>query len=247
MFETMSIKKYLKALQKELNAFDLRRTYPRLLILGCLMRQLTECVVNLWCFNLGLLPTDAPLVDDYIDLRTALLNLQYVAENSTKTAFGKSSLTTDVINTLFELKNTSNAFMHVDAEAIDIANLKKHGEALNGLAAKITNQCSPYALELKLDSSKQDGAAVKVTLLCGLFGWLGVHHFYAKNIFRGILFLLTFGLGGLGTLYNLNQLRSGAFFSQKWGTLAKTRWSTVLAVLFMALHIYLIGLLLFPS
>lgn len=37
-------------------------------------------------------------------------------------------------------------------------------------------------------------------LLCVLFGWLGVHRFYEKKIFTGILYLLTLGFFGLGVI-----------------------------------------------
>lgn len=40
-------------------------------------------------------------------------------------------------------------------------------------------------------------------ILCVLFGWLGVHHFYVKRNKMGILYLLTLGLWGFGWLIDI--------------------------------------------
>lgn len=42
-----------------------------------------------------------------------------------------------------------------------------------------------------------------VLVLCVLFGWLGVHRLYVGKIKSGILYLLTFGLCGLGWLIDI--------------------------------------------
>lgn len=40
-------------------------------------------------------------------------------------------------------------------------------------------------------------------LLCVFFGWAGGHKFYKKKIFSGILYLLTFGLFGIGWIIDI--------------------------------------------
>ncbi|MCQ2406614.1 MAG: NINE protein [Oscillospiraceae bacterium] len=40
-------------------------------------------------------------------------------------------------------------------------------------------------------------------LLCLFFGWFGVHRFYEHKIFSGIIYILTFGLFGVGWLIDL--------------------------------------------
>ena len=37
-------------------------------------------------------------------------------------------------------------------------------------------------------------------ILCWAFGFLGVHRFYEKKIFSGIIYLLTFGVLGIGVI-----------------------------------------------
>lgn len=34
--------------------------------------------------------------------------------------------------------------------------------------------------------------------LCMFFGWLGIHRFYERKIFTGIIYLFTFGIFGIG-------------------------------------------------
>ncbi len=59
--------------------------------------------------------------------------------------------------------------------------------------------------EVKEWNERQPGQKNKwaVFFLCFFFGMFGVHRFYEKKIFTGILWLLTFGLFGLGWLADL--------------------------------------------
>ena len=44
---------------------------------------------------------------------------------------------------------------------------------------------------------------ITAIILCVLLGWLGIHHFYQEHFFRGVLYLLTYGLFGIGIIIDL--------------------------------------------
>lgn len=54
---------------------------------------------------------------------------------------------------------------------------------------------------------KEPGIAYALLLLT-LLGFAGIHHFYLGKIWRGVLWLLTWGLFGIGTLVDLFTLPS---------------------------------------
>lgn len=60
-------------------------------------------------------------------------------------------------------------------------------------------------------------AAIKYVelILCILFGYLGVHRFYAKKMKSGLIYLFTIGLFGLGWIYDIVVLSIQAFTSSK--------------------------------
>lgn len=47
--------------------------------------------------------------------------------------------------------------------------------------------------------------------LCLFFGYFGVHRFYVRKMGTGILWLFTFGLGGVGCIVDLVMILVGAF------------------------------------
>lgn len=51
--------------------------------------------------------------------------------------------------------------------------------------------------------------------LCLFFGGIGVHHFYVGRIGKGILYVFTFGLFGIGILWDLVTLLLGRFRDSK--------------------------------
>lgn len=66
-----------------------------------------------------------------------------------------------------------------------------------------------------------------VFFLCLFFGWFGVHRFYEKKIGTGILYLLTFGLCGIGVLHDLFQIwrRTDLFVLSEDGTTVRRSFS----------------------
>lgn len=47
--------------------------------------------------------------------------------------------------------------------------------------------------------------------MCIIFGWLGVHRFYVGKIGTGILYALTFGLFGIGWIYDTVKICTNTF------------------------------------
>lgn len=52
--------------------------------------------------------------------------------------------------------------------------------------------------------------------LCLFFGFFGVHNFYAGKMGMGVLYLLTFGLLGIGWIIDLIRILTNSFYDQ-WG------------------------------
>lgn len=48
-------------------------------------------------------------------------------------------------------------------------------------------------------------------ILCIFFGYLGLHHFYVGRIGKGILYLFTFGLCGIGWIVDIFKILMGTF------------------------------------
>ena len=61
---------------------------------------------------------------------------------------------------------------------------------------------------VKMASQKSKGTAL---ILCILFGYLGVHHFYVGKIGMGILYLFTMGLFGFGWIFDIIMIATGSF------------------------------------
>jgi len=53
-------------------------------------------------------------------------------------------------------------------------------------------------------------------ILCIFFGYLGIHNFYAGKVGLGILYLLTFGLFGIGWIVDIIRILTGSYLD-KWG------------------------------
>ena len=60
-------------------------------------------------------------------------------------------------------------------------------------------------------------------LLCLFLGWLGIHRFYVGKIGTGILWLVTLGILGIGTLVDFIMIIVGTFKDKQGKKL--TRWT----------------------
>ncbi len=82
-----------------------------------------------------------------------------------------------------------------------------------GLAVVFLRPKSRYAsMSVQMVSGKSKGVA---WVLCFFLGTLGVHYFYVGRWIMGLLYLFTFGLGGLGWLFDLVRIAIGVFRDSK--------------------------------
>ena len=232
----ISIRQYLKSMKKRMDSFSLKDKITKTLALGNLVRQLTECTVNFWCYHQRIVPTDGSTAENPISLSQLLTSLDRIAKANKK--YGDdASLIWDTTHTLFDLKNASNGLMHVAADEISLFKIWKASFKIRSLHSAIVNECSPGALELKTDTSVRNKTQIKLALLCGFLGWFGVHHFYAGNILKGILFLLTSGGFLVGTPISLIRIYTGRFHTKKWGHLKKvSRAARTISIVFLLIY-----------
>lgn len=259
------IRRYLKAIHKRLDNFSVRDSITRTLMLGCIVRQLTECAVNRWSYSKGLVPTDSSTRENQFGIHDRLCDLRdIVRREKTNPSGSVTAIDEKTIQALFSMKDASNCLMHVEPDNIRLSFLKQKGKELKRLYYDVVSQCSPGALELKFDASARKWKTFWVTLLCGLAGWTGAHHFYAGNTGKGIAFLVLYGtligptlggymvgtagfttfLLGLGPALGLLAISSGDFHTRKWGTLYKTGFSSFLCKVFAVLHLVALYLLI---
>ena len=83
--------------------------------------------------------------------------------------------------------------------------------SLSAPAAKVYNyKDSKYNSNLKNNSSTSGGDIDWGTFaICWFFGFLGIHRFMKGDIGMGILYLLTFGLLGIGVIIDLIKILQG--------------------------------------
>ena len=58
-------------------------------------------------------------------------------------------------------------------------------------------------------------------LLCIFLGWLGIHRFYVGKVGTGVLYILTGGLFGIGTLVDFIMIIVGSFKEKSGAVLTK--------------------------
>lgn len=73
---------------------------------------------------------------------------------------------------------------------------------------RIVNSSPNLLLEVEVEEPRSSGRTVLI-LLCLFGGSLGLHWFYPKNVKRGILYLFTFGLFGIGWIIDLIRIITG--------------------------------------
>jgi hypothetical protein len=68
-----------------------------------------------------------------------------------------------------------------------------------------------YQKILEQRENASDKSRLVALLFAWFFGWLGIHRFYVNRVGSGVLWLLTFGLFGVGSLVDLILIASGKF------------------------------------
>ncbi len=239
--------KYLVSLKKNLDNINVCEKKTNILIQGCLVRQLTECAANLWCYNHKIVPTDASTFENQINLGKVLEVLARIGNASRRGAFGTTALTSEVISNLFKLKNASNSLMHVEKFASN--DLVQKGKELSMLYNAVKSECSPQMMNKKLNDAKSINKPLNIkprekspfiaALLCGVAGWLGAHHFYLKNISKGIWYLITLGFI-IRPALDLLKIAKGQFRDRRGFRIRKTFISSITALVFLAVHCFII-------
>ena len=69
----------------------------------------------------------------------------------------------------------------------------------------------PYKKLLETREHASDRSRLVALLFAWFFGMLGIHRFYVNRVGSGILWLLTFGLFGIGVLVDIILIASGKF------------------------------------
>lgn len=238
---------YLVTLKKEAENFNVFNKTTHILTLGCLVRQLTESTANLWCYNNKVVPTDASTFENQINLSKILSVLSTISRSARKGAFGTTALTPDVVSNLYELKDASNALMHV--EKFGSGDLENQGKVLDSLYKSVKSECSPHMMKKKLSETEslrkkivvppKPKSPVITVLLCAFLGNFGAHHFYTKSYAKGIVYFI-FGGFIIGPALDLWKIVRGRFRNSKRALLKRTFFSRFLAFILLLCHIFLI-------
>lgn len=239
--------KYLSVLKNQLDNFNVFNKTTNILTQGCLVRQLTECTANLWGYNYGIVPTDVSTFENQINLGKVLDSLAHISRANRRTAFGSSALTSQVVSDLYDLKAVSNSIMHVDKFAT--GNLAKQGSELSKYYKVVKSECSPHVMNKKLSEADslsstprkkvREKSPLLTTLLCGMLGWLGAHHFYMGSIAKGIIYLL-FGGFIIGPTLDLLRILKGKFRNSRGLRMKKTPLSSLFAFILLAIHLFVL-------
>ncbi len=249
--------KYLKELKACMDNFNISHKITHVLLKGCLIRHLTECTVNYYSYTNNIVPTDASTQENQISIGGNLTILSQIAKGTKVCPENANLISTHKTSWLFSLKNFSNSLMH---ESAFKSNVFKHlNKELAKLYYNVITICSPSIISNTYDNVYPIYKRITITtLLCGFGGLLGLHHFYAGNIKKGILFVFFNGVlrlpffegikfvswiigvicffASLAPIFSLSFLHEGQFYSEKWGVFPKTKLTSILAVIFIILH-----------
>lgn len=114
------------------------------------------------------------------------------------------------LNNLFSLKNSSNCLMHMDS--CSIKGIIKAEKLITSMHTIILAEYSPDNFDGKFDDPiilnhiNHFRPSLITTLLCGIGGWFGLHHFYTGHYVRGVLFFLGTSCSFLSTTHLFNPL-----------------------------------------
>ena len=106
---------YLRKIYDQLENFNIKNRITSTLLLGSVMRQILECIVDLWLYNQKLLPED-----DRITIKDKLYILNEILRNPET---GRPNYTFGTINNLHSIRKAVNQAMHVAPD--NVMNISK--------------------------------------------------------------------------------------------------------------------------
>ncbi len=85
---------------------------------------------------------------------------------------------------------------------------KKNEQNVELLLSNVSNHLQGKDIDMKGGSSK---SIISTLIICAIFGLFGGHRFYVGKTKTGLLYLLTFGLGGIGWIIDMARILMGNF------------------------------------
>jgi hypothetical protein len=103
---------------------------------------------------------------------------------------------------------------HKQGESMETKHCENCGASIDARAV-ICPKCGvpigPYKKLLETREQASERSRLVALLFAWFFGMLGIHRFYVNRVGSGILWLLTFGLFGIGVLVDIILIASGTF------------------------------------
>lgn len=86
----------------------------------------------------------------------------------------------------------------------------------NAVTQAVPSPVQPQTVLINnIDMNRSDKNKWVAFILCLLFGYLGIHRFYVGKIGTGMIYLFTFGIGGLGWVIDGICILCGSFADKK--------------------------------